>query len=68
MTYDETSIRVLSADEAAERFMFANVEKLAKQYPHVSTVFLGRLVEACQLSGWDLGNATRRYCAGDKTI
>ena len=68
MTYDEHSIQILSEDEAADRFLFARTEQIAQQYPAVSTRFISRLIEACQLSGWDLDKAARRYCCSDRTI
>ena len=68
VSYDENSIRVLSEEEAAGRFLFARTEELANRYPAVSTRFIERLIEACMTSGWDLDKAARRYCGGDRTI
>ena len=66
--YNAASIKILSADEAAERFDFAAVGRLSERYPGSAPAFIARMVEACQLSGWPVDQAERRYLAGDKSI
>jgi hypothetical protein len=67
-TYTAANIRILSPLEAAERFGFARAAELAKLYPTVPTVFIQRLCQACQLSGWPVELAEQRYLAGDRSI
>ena len=68
MPYDENSIVTLSQEDAEKRFQYVTVEQMANQYPTVSTEFLNRLVEACELANWSTAIAAKRYCEGDKTI
>lgn len=66
--YNAASIRILSPLEASERFGFARASELARLHPETPHDFITRMVEACQLSGWPVELAERRYLAGDKGI
>lgn len=68
MDYAASSIKILSPEEAADRFGFARAGELISRYPASSPDFVRRMVEACQLSGWPVEDAERRYLAGDKSI
>lgn len=61
MTYDANSIRVLTEHQAADRFGFAKVRELSVRYPWVTEDAISRLVEATELSGWDIDKAEARY-------
>jgi hypothetical protein len=66
--YMADSIKILSDEEAAERFGFAAVGRLSERYPGSAPAFIARMVQACQLSGWPIDDAERRYLAGDKSV
>jgi hypothetical protein len=66
--YDARSIQILNPEEAQSRFHYARIDALAARYPGIAPEFIARLVEACDLSGYPLDAAERRYLAGDKTV
>ena len=66
--YDASCIRILSPEQAVERFGFARAGDLIARYPSSSPDFIRRMVEACQLSGWPIEEAERRYLAGDRSV
>lgn len=67
-SYTATNIRVLSQDEATERYGFAKAAELAQKHPEVSPEFIARLVQACQQSRWPTRLAELRYLGGDRSI
>ena len=68
MSYTAKDIIILEQDQVSEKFFFVRVNELAKQYPSSSPIFIARLLEACQLSGFDEELAIQRYLAKDKRI
>lgn len=66
--YDAGCIRVLAPDEANEKFAFARAADLAVRYPSVSPDFIARLVESCELAGFPLDAAARRYLDRDRSV
>lgn len=68
MSYTAKDIIILEPDQVSEKFFFVRVNELAKQYPSSSPIFIARLLEACQLSGFDEELAIQRYLAKDKRI
>ena len=68
MSYTAKDIIILEHDQVSEKFFFVRVNELAKQYPSSSPLFIARLLEACQLSGFDEELAIQRYLAKDKRI
>jgi hypothetical protein len=66
--YDASSIKILTPEQAAERFGFARAGDLIARYPSSSPDFIRRMVEACQLSGWPVEDAERRYLVGDRSV
>lgn len=68
MSYTAKDIIIIEPDQVSEKFFFVRVNELAKQYPSSSPIFIARLLEACQLSGFDEELAIQRYLAKDKRI
>jgi hypothetical protein len=66
--YTAANIRVPTEAELVARCDWLHADVLAKQYPQVTHAFLGRLLEACRLSGFDQHLAVRLYLDGDRTI
>ena len=66
--YTAADIIILEPDQVSEKFFFVRANELAKQYPSSSPLFIARLLEACQLSGFDEELAIQRYLAKDKRI
>jgi len=66
--YNESSIQILTRDEADNRFNYALKAKLEKLYPAAHPDFVVRLINACQFIGYDVELAARKYCGKDKTI
>ena len=66
--YTAAAIRILTPDEAADRFAFAEVARLASRYPSVAPEFIARLVEACSLANFSLDLAVRRYLDKDRSV
>ena len=50
-TYDASSIKILSAQEAGSRFMYERALMLSRQYPHLSHDRITMGLEAAQMSG-----------------
>jgi hypothetical protein len=61
--YDENAIRTLTPDEVVGRFDFALKHRLATEYPAISPLFIGRLVDACRMADYPVADAVRRYLA-----
>lgn len=68
MTYTADSIRILSPDEAADRFYFAKATQLAAQYSSIAPEFIARLIEACVLADFPIELAVRRYLDKDYSV
>jgi hypothetical protein len=68
MSYTADDIKILEREEVSAKFFFVRVNELSKQYPSVATDFIARLLESCQLSGFDEGLAIRRYLMKDKSV
>jgi hypothetical protein len=68
MSYTADDIKILEREEVSAKFFFVRVNELSKQYPSVATDFIARLLESCQLSGFDEGLAVRRYLMKDKSV
>lgn len=66
--YGAGRIRVLAPGEATEKFRFARAADLAVRYPSVSPDFISRLVESCDLAGFPLEAAVRRYLDRDRSV
>jgi hypothetical protein len=66
MSYTAASIRILPPAEVEALGPWARAAEWSKRYPYPAD-FLGRLAEACTLSGTDPELAERRYLRGDLT-
>jgi hypothetical protein len=66
--YDEDSIQILSSSEVADRFAWASVAALAKQYPTVPAAFIARGLTACDAVKVSREYFVRRYLQGDRTV
>ena len=66
--YTAADIKILEREEVSAKFFFVRVNELSKQYPSVAPDFIARLLESCQLSGFDEGLAIRRYLMKDKSV
>ncbi len=67
-SYTAASIRILRDDEAGERFLFVQIEQLARKYPAVPREFIARLIEAVTVTGTPLEPIEKRYLVGDRSI
>jgi hypothetical protein len=65
--YDEDSIKVLSKREI-EEFSFAAAERLSRDYPHVPSQVIERMLTAAQWSGESRERVIGRYLDGDRSI
>ena len=63
--YNASSIKILSAEDAEDRFVFAQVDRLARDYPTVTRDFLTRILEAAQITGTPVEHIERRYLQRD---
>lgn len=68
MSYDASNIVIIEHDQLSKLFMFSRINDLCERYTSFNTVFIKRLVEACQLSGFDESLAIQRYLERDKSI
>ena len=66
--YTAKDIKVLGEAALEERFLWKHAEALAREYPYVAPAFIGRLVEACTLSGWPVEQAVQRYLREDRSV
>jgi len=66
--YTASAIRILPEASLKEKFFFLRVNDVARKYPHVSTEFVARLLEACQYAGFPEALAIRRYLEKDTSI
>lgn len=65
-SYTASSIKVLSADEASETFLFAKVEKLVNDNPGQHEDFIRRLLEAILVVGADEQQVLDYYVYGTR--
>ena len=65
--YNEDSIRVLSKREVDE-YCFAAAERLARDYPHVPSQVIERMLVAAEYSGESRDRVVARYLDGDKSV
>jgi hypothetical protein len=65
--YDEDSIRVLSKREVDE-YCFAAAERLARDYPHVPSQVIERMLVAAEYSGESRDRVVARYLDGDRSV
>ena len=65
--YDASAIKVLSEEEAAERFGWADIAELTKKYPFVDPRVMARMRDAAEKSGTDWGLIQRWYLDGERT-
>lgn len=68
MTYDASSITVLGDNIARERFGFKRAQEIHDRHRWCALDWCERLVAACDMAGWDLALAERRYCQLDRSI
>ena len=66
--YNASAIRILPEASLKEKFFFLRVNDVARKYPHTSTEFVARLLEACQYAGFPEELAIRRYLEKDFSI
>lgn len=66
MTYDASSIKIKSEQEAGEEFIWLRVGRLAETYPTVSQESIEMGLRACQLSGESEFNFEIRYLQGNR--
>jgi hypothetical protein len=68
VSYTGADIRLLTPEEAADRFPFEKTRRLAERYPQSAHEFIERLVMACMSVGFDVDLAARRYLGNDRSI
>lgn len=67
-TYNASSIKILSREQAASLFLFEQVDRLAIKYPSTPREFIGRLLEAAAVTNTPLDPIEQRYLVGNKAI
>ena len=65
--YNEDSIRVLSKRKVDE-YCFAAAERLARDYPHVPSQVIERMLVAAEYSGESRDRVVARYLDGDRSV
>jgi hypothetical protein len=66
-TYDEHSIQILTQPEVAEKFEWAEIGALARQYK-TPIKLIQRGFAACAQVGVDPSYFVQRYLAGDRSV
>ena len=68
MTYDANSITILDEQAIIDRMPWEHIKQLAATYPHIPYEHIKRLIEACDLSGWDRTDCELKYLLNETSI
>ncbi|MCL1123183.1 hypothetical protein [Shewanella surugensis] len=67
MSYDASSIRILSDDEVCDKFEWVRAHELATEYKQPLRC-VERAIEACRVTGTPLEHYIERYLKNNKSI
>jgi len=65
--YNASSIKILTAQEIEENYLWVKAEKLATKYTLNSST-IHRALESCEMSGMDQQCYIDRYLEGDRRV